>query len=120
MVRGFFRQNIPWIQIILASGYSIQRPYVVLDTGFTGDVQVTPRMARELGLRVIGVTPVLTATGVVSNLRTAVAVVSMEGITRYVNVLISNGLPSVGISFLARFRYRALVDYYGTVLLQRI
>ncbi|GAH71867.1 unnamed protein product, partial [marine sediment metagenome] len=105
--------------IVLAFGHAIQRPYVILDTGFTGDVQVTPRMARELGLRVRGVTPVLTATGTVSDLPVAVAVVSMEGITKYVNILISNGLPSVGISFLAKFRYRVLLDY-RTILLQRI
>ena len=120
-VRGFFVQpNTPVIQITLGSGYGVQRPYVVLDTGFTGDLQVTPQIAQELNLIVTGVTPVRTATGDVANLPTANAIVSMEGITNYVQVLISRGFPLAGISFLVKFRYRALVDYHGMVLLQRV
>ena len=120
MVRGFFIQNTPWIQIVLGYGYSIQTPYVVLDTGFTGDLQVNPQIARELGLRVVGITRVQTATGEVRYVPTAVAVVSMEGITSYVQVIISNGFPLAGISFLVKFHYRAVIDYHGTVLLQRV
>jgi predicted aspartyl protease len=119
MVRGFFIGNTPWVQIVLAYGYSVQTPFVILDTGFTGDLQVTPKIARELGLRVTGITPVRTATGRVDYVPTAVAVATMEGIANYVQVLITNGFPLAGISFLVKFRYRALVNYHGLVLLQR-
>lgn len=57
MVSGTFIENVPWIKVLLGYGRAIQTPFVVLDTGFTGDIQVTPQIAKELGLKVTGVTP---------------------------------------------------------------
>ena len=56
MINGEFVENAPWIKVIVAWGQSVQAPFVILDTGFTGDLQVTPKIARELGLQVTGVT----------------------------------------------------------------
>jgi len=58
MVLGTFYEDIPLIKIVVAWGQSVQSPYFVLDTGFTGDLQVTPKIAKELGLHITGVTPV--------------------------------------------------------------
>jgi len=56
MISGVFVENIPFIKVVVAWGQSVQAPFVVLDTGFTGDLQVTQKIAKQLGLRVVGVT----------------------------------------------------------------
>jgi len=98
----------------------VQTPYFVLDTGFTGDLQVTPKIAKELGLKITGVTQARIANGDVINVPVALALASMEGVTSHVNVLISESMPLAGISFLTHFEYRAIVDCkHRTVVLKR-
>lgn len=119
MVRGEFYENIPLVKIIVAWGQAVQTPYFILDTGFTGDLQVTPKIAKELGLRVTGVTQARIANGDVINVPVALALASMEGATNYINVLISESMPLAGISFLTKFGYKAIVDCkYRTVALE--
>jgi len=119
MVRGEFYENIPLIKIIVAWGQAVQTPYFILDTGFTGDIQITPKIAKELGLRITGVTKARIANGDVVNIPVALAFASMEGTTKYINVLISESMPLAGISFLTKFGYKAVVDCkYRTVALE--
>lgn len=119
MVRGEFYEDIPLVKIIVAWGQAVQTPYFILDTGFTGDLQVTPKIAKELGLRVTGVTQARIANGDVINVPVALALASMEGATNYINVLISESMPLAGISFLTKFGYKAIVDCrYRTVALE--
>lgn len=110
MLSGVFVGNIPVIKVVIGSGRAVQSPFVVLDTGFTGDLQVTPRIARELGLQVVGVTPSRIANGQVVQVPTALALAAMEGAVRYIQVLISESMPLAGISFLSKFGYKATVD----------
>lgn len=120
MVRGQFYEDIPFVQIIVAWGRAVQTPFFVLDTGFTGDLQVTPKIAKELGLQVTGVTSARIASGAVISVPVALALVSMEGATNYLNVLISESMPLAGISFLTKFGYKAVVDCkYRTVTLEK-
>lgn len=122
MVRGtFVDNNIPLIKVVIGWGQAVQAPYVVLDTGFTGDLQVTPQLATELGLEVTGVTPARIANGQVVQVPTALALASMEGEVNYIQVLISESMPLAGISFLSKFDYKAMVDCkYKTVVLERV
>ncbi len=121
MVRGSFIQNHPIIQVALGWDRSIQTPYLILDTGFTGDLQVTPKIAKELGLQVTGVTPAQIADGRVVQVPTALAIASMEGETSFVDVLISEGMSLADISFLSKFDYKASVDCkHRTVALERV
>lgn len=118
MVRGEFYENIPLVKIIVAWGQAVQTPYFILDTGFTGDLQVTPKIANELGLKITGVTQARIANGDVIYVPVALALASMEGATNYLNVLISESMPLAGISFLTKFGYKAVVDCkYRTVIL---
>ncbi len=110
MIRGVFVENIPLVKVILAWGRAVQAPYAVLDTGFTGDLQVTPKIAEELGLQVVSVTPARVANGDIVNVPTALAVAAMEGMTKDIDVLISESIPLAGISFLTKFGYKATVD----------
>lgn len=63
MVHGFFVENTPLIRVGVAWGQAIQTPHFILDTGFTGDLQVTPQIATELGLVPIAVENVQIANG---------------------------------------------------------
>ncbi len=121
MVSGVFVENVPLIKVVVAWGQAVQAPFVVLDTGFTGDLQVTPKIARELGLQVVGITPSRIANGQIVQVPTALAVAAMEGVVNYIQVLISESMPLVGISFLSKFGYKASVDCkYRTVALERM
>ena len=110
MVKGVFAENIPFIRVAIASGESVQAPFVVLDTGFTGDIQVTPKIAKDLGLQIVSVTSSRIANGQVVQIPTAFAIAAMEGAINQVQVLISESMPLVGIGFLSKFGYRAMVD----------
>jgi len=119
MVRGEFYENIPLVKIVVAWGQAVQTPYFILDTGFTGDLQVTPKIATELGRQVIGVTQARIANGAVIHVPVALALASMEGVINHINVLISESMPLAGISFLTKFGYKAIVDCkYRTVTLE--
>jgi len=120
MASGVFVENTPFVKVVVGWGQSVQAPYFVLDTGFTGDLQVTPKIARELGLQVVGVTKTQIANGQVIQVPVALAIAAMEGVANYIQVLISNSMPLAGISFLSKFSYKAIVDCkYRTVALNR-
>ena len=121
MVEGYFAQDIPFVCVNIAWGDSIQSPFAVLDTGFTGDLQVTPAIAQELGLQVAGVIQTQIASGDIVEMPIALAVAGMEGVSRYVQVLISNSMPLAGIGLLSKFSYKAIVDCQKrTVQLERV
>lgn len=110
MKRGTFVGNTPLIKVPVAWSQAVQTPFVVLDTGFTGDLQVSSKIAQELGLNITGVTPVRIATGQIVQVPVAIALTAMEGITKRIEVLISDGVPLAGIGFLSKFNYRACFD----------
>ena len=121
MVSGVFVENIPFIKVVLGWGQSVQTPFVVLDTGFTGDLQVTQKIATELGLQIVGVTKTQIANGQVIEVPVALAIAAMEGAANYIQVLISESMPLAGLSFLTKFGYKAIVDCkYRTVALERM
>lgn len=120
MVNGVFVDDIPLIKVYIGWGQSVQAPFVILDTGFTGDLQVTPKIAQDLSLQVVGVTKAQIANGHTIEVPVALAIAGMEGDTKYIQVLISESMPLVGISFLSKFGYKAIVDCkYRTVALEK-
>ncbi|PJE68434.1 hypothetical protein COU94_01910 [Candidatus Shapirobacteria bacterium CG10_big_fil_rev_8_21_14_0_10_38_8] len=88
----------------------MQKPLTILDAGFSGDLQITPKIAKELGLKSTNIVRVQIANGQIINVPVALAIVSMEGVKNYIQVLISESAPLLGISFLTKFSYKALVD----------
>ena len=121
MISGVFVENIPFVKVIVGWGQSVQAPFVILDTGFTGDLQVTPKIAKELSLKVVGVTKTQIANGDIVEVPVALAIAAMEGVENYVQILISDSMPLAGISFLSKFGYKASVDCkYRTVVLERM
>lgn len=121
MIRGVFVRNTPWVKIVIGWNQSVQTPFVVLDTGFTGDLQVTPKIAKELNLQISGVTKTQIANGQIVDVPVALAIASMEGTQKYIQVLISNSAPLLGISFLTKFSYKASLDCrHRTISLRRV
>lgn len=121
MVQGQFINNTPLVKVSVAWGQAAQAPFVILDTGFTGDLQVTPKIAQELGLKIIGVTKTQIANGAIIDVPVALAVAVMEGAVNYIQVLISDSASLAGISFLTKFNYKAIVDCkHRTVALEKV
>lgn len=120
MVKGYFDGNAPMISIVVGFGQIAQIPFVVFDTGFTGDLQITPQLAKELGLTVTSAEKMKVADGRIITIPTAFAFVELEGVKKYVHVLISESISLVGINLLSRFQYKAIVDCkYKTVVLEK-
>lgn len=104
------------VRVAVASGYAVRTPLVVLDSGFTGDLQVSTKVADDLGLKPLGVTPARIANGQIIKVPVALAMVAMEGITKSIEVLISDGMPLIGIGFLSKFGYKAELDCKNKVV----
>ncbi|OGJ42202.1 hypothetical protein A3B60_02415 [Candidatus Peregrinibacteria bacterium RIFCSPLOWO2_01_FULL_39_12] len=110
MAKGIFLNNVPLIQVGIAWGQAVQNSHFILDTGFTGDLQVSDKIAVDLGLQITGVENVRIANGSVIRVPTALAVTFIDGIVRVVTVLISNGALLAGIGFFSKFGFKAIVD----------
>ena len=79
MVHGFFDGNTPFISVIITWKTELQSHFVVLDTGFTGEMQLTSQEATDLGLQVTSVTRTMLASGEIREMQTAFVLASMEG-----------------------------------------
>lgn len=110
MIEGVFIGNVPWIEIVVGWGKSVQRPLAILDTGFSGDLQVTPKIAKQLQLVSSGTVDVRIANGQVVTVPISKAISWVEGMQNYIDVIVSDSAPLVGIGFLAKFSYKAIVD----------
>lgn len=121
MIDGFFVENIPWVMVNIGWKKQLQKPLVILDTGFSGDLQITPKIARELGLRATEAVKVKIANGQIVSVPVVEAISSMEGDKQEVKVLIADSSPLVGIGFLSKFSYKAMVDCKNkTMALKRV
>lgn len=112
MVEGIFiDSDKPTVRAVIAWEQAVQNPYFILDTGFTGDLVVTNDVAKDLGLEISGVTKANLAGNKGVEVPTATALAIMEGRSLYVTVfVIPEGWPLLGISFMEKFGYKAIVD----------
>lgn len=110
MISGFFVDNVPWIEVILTWRDVLYKTAVILDTGFSGDVQVSPKIAKQLLLPAFGTSDVRIANGAVVKTPVVLAATNMEGVHMNIRVLVSEGPPLAGINFLSKFAYKAIVD----------
>ncbi len=110
MIKGLFVGNTPWVEVVVIWGKSVQKPLAILDTGFSGDLQVTPKIAKQLQLVSAGTVNVKIANGQVVQVPISKAVSSMEGAQKYIEVLVAESTPLVGIGFFSKFSYKVVVD----------
>lgn len=120
MIRGEFVENTPYIQITLGWNNFVRNYWFILDTGFTGDLQIPYTFGQELGVTPNSVVPTTIANGQTVQVPHALAIASMEGVRNYVQVGLSNGSPLAGINLLTKFGYKAIVNCkYRMVLLEK-
>ena len=120
MVIGKFFEDTPVIPLLIGWDRETKSSATILDTGFTGDLQISPEMAAELGIMSKGVAYATMADGKIAEIPMGIAIAALENTKRPVRVLISPGAHLAGIGFLTKFGYKAIVDCkHKTVALQK-
>lgn len=110
MVKGFFIENTPFVEVAVGGNKVTRSAFFVLDTGFSGDLQMNPQIASDIGLHALGAVSVRLADGSVVEVPFSSAVATMEDALTDVEVLVIDSMPLVGINFLTKFGYSAMVD----------
>ncbi len=113
MIKGFFlpaAPDVPVFPLFVSWNDTTVSPFFILDTGSTGDLKITPEMARDLGLESTGVGKITIANGQTFETRIAVAYASMEGVREPVSIVIEEGSPLAGIGLFTKFGYKVVVD----------
>lgn len=117
MIQGVIHNNKPLISVIVGWRYGVQEIVALVDTGFTGELKLSPQTASELGLDITHTEPVTLADDKTTNMEASIAVVSMEGTPKMVSVLIAPGmLPIVGVELLRRFSYVLSMNFKENIL----
>ena len=120
MIKGTIHNNRPFISLIVGWRLGVQETVALVDTGFTGELKISPEKAFELGLQITHAEPVTLADEKTVIMRASLALVSMEGIMNVVNVLVSQGIPIIGVGLLRRFGYALNMDVrYNSLILQK-
>lgn len=120
MIRGTIHNNRPFISLIVGWRLGVQETVALVDTGFTGELKISSVKAWELGLQITHAEPVTLADEKTVTMRASLALVSMEGVMNVVNVLVSQGIPIIGVGLLRRFGYALSMDVkYNSLILQR-
>lgn len=110
MIRGFFVGNVPIIRILVSwEGAKIDTEFI-LDTGFSGDMQITPDIARHLNISPGTTESIRLASGQICGMQAGVIEVHAEGFIEYAEANISESSPLAGIGFLSKFGYKAIID----------
>lgn len=120
MIRGTIHNNRPFISLIVGWRLGVQETVALVDTGFTGELKISPVKAWELGLQITHAEPVTLADEKIVTMQASLALVSMEGVRNVVNVLVSQGTTIIGVGLLRRFGYALNMDVkYNSLILQK-
>lgn len=116
MIRGHIIKNRPFIGLTVAWKESVQDVVVLIDTGFTGEIKITKEVATDLNLEVTGVTNVQLGDRQEAIMATALALVSISGVSRVVTVLIGEGDVLVGMGLLKKFNCLLTLNFANNTL----
>ena len=120
MIRGVVHNNRPLIPLIMGWKFNVQEIVALVDTGFTGELKISLEKATELGLEITHTERVKLADEKITDMQCSLALVSMEGMTNTVTVLIAPGEPIIGVSLMKRFKYMLNIDFrYNSLFLQK-
>ena len=120
MIRGIVHNNKPLISLIVGWKLGVQEVVALVDTGFTGELKISHEKATELGLETTHTERVTLGDENTVDMRASLALVSMEGTPNVVSVLISKGIPIIGVGLLRRFGYALNMDVrYNSLVLQK-
>lgn len=120
MIKGVVHNNRPLISLIVGWSLGVQEIVALVDTGFTGELKISPLLASQLGLQTTHTEPITLADEKTVDMQASLALVSMEGVANVVSVLISQGTSIVGVGLLRRFGYALNIDFkYNSLTLQK-
>lgn len=117
MIKGIVHNNQPLISLAVGWSLGIQEIVALIDTGFSGELKVSPTLASQLGLETTHAEPVTLADETTVNIPASLAVVSMENTKDIVSVLIAHGIPIIGVGLLKRFGYALHIDFKKDALI---
>lgn len=116
MVKGIVRKNRPLINLVVGWGIKAKEIVALVDTGFTGELKLSPKEVLDLGITSTHLELIQLANGKDAKMFAGMAMVSMEGIKNDVNVLVSGGIPTIGVGLLKRFEYNLNIDFKNDLL----
>ena len=120
MIKGIIDNNKPLIPLVVGWRLGVQEIVALVDTGFTGELKISPEKFLEFGLEITHAEPVTLADESTVYMRASLALVSMEGVANVVNVLVAQGTPIIGVGLLRRFGYALNMDVrYNSLVLQK-
>jgi len=112
MISGVLgKANRPLIPLVVGWNRGVQEVIALIDTGFSGELKIPLKMVEELGLEITHAEEVLLANGEHTYMHASLAFVAMEGETKEVNVLISEGPAVIGGGLLKLFGHKLTIDY---------
>ena len=112
MMEGTFRPDYrPVIRVTVWWNDKVQDIVALIDTGFSGELKVSPSVSSELGLVVTHTQGVLLGNDTGIETPAALVYILMEGTMEEVSVLITPGTGAIGTGLLKRFGYKLIVDF---------
>ncbi len=109
MISRFFDNKV-LLSIQIAHKGKVQDPVFLLDTGFSGDLLITPEIARELELESDAVSDVVIVNGEKITMESGSLLASMSYKIKEMEVLISKGIPLIGMGFFNKFKSEIIID----------
>ncbi|MEO6077324.1 MAG: hypothetical protein ABIP54_00880 [Candidatus Andersenbacteria bacterium] len=103
MIQGELEDNRPYVVIPIRWGNKIQEIPALIDTGFEGDVRVSPREANDLSLILDHVQVLEFADGSKKDVPASIGYSDFNGAMGSVNIVILDGDPTIGMGFLKKF-----------------
>lgn len=111
MILGIVENNRPLISLVVGWQLMTQEIVALVDTGFTGELKLSPKSANELGLRTTHTETILLADEKPIDMPAGLALVSMEGNQKVVDVLIGEGESIIGVGLLKKFQYNLNINF---------
>jgi clan AA aspartic protease len=111
MLTARIHEDRPLLPITVGWKQNVQDLIVLVDTGFTGELKVTPQFAKELGIETTDVRTINMADGRSLACPLGLAYVSLEKVQKEVSVLIVEGMPVIGVRLLRELDYILKADF---------
>ncbi len=116
MIHGGIYNNRPLIPLSVGWKLKAQEITALIDTGFTGELKISSKEAMELGIETTHTELVTLANESTVGMPVGLAQVSMEGIQSTVEVLISDGMPIIGVGLLKKFGYILSINFPANIV----
>ncbi|OGZ72104.1 MAG: hypothetical protein A2908_04400 [Candidatus Staskawiczbacteria bacterium RIFCSPLOWO2_01_FULL_38_12b] len=116
MIHGAIYNSRPLIPLTIGWNSKTQEVTALVDTGFTGELKISLKDAVELGIETTHTELITLADENTVGMFAGLAQVSMEGAQKTMEVLISDGMPIIGVGLLKKFGYILTVNFPASLV----